>query len=160
MLVVVDDEPFILKAASRALAPMLAAWPAAFTVALVRAPQAQRSQLALADIHASGLISPAAPLRLYEEANGHPATNVLHTITDTPDRFARTHYPTAQLSGRAVSPQRHGGGAAPLLRADAVAADRRVGLGSTRWQPKDSRKRPLTPRQPLGITAGQNNTNP
>ena len=83
VLVAVDDEPFILKAASRALAPMLAAWPAAFTVALVRATQAQRSQLALADVHASGLISPPAPMRLYEEANEHPATDVLQAITDT-----------------------------------------------------------------------------
>ena len=83
VLVAVDDEPFILKAASRALAPMLAAWSAAFTVTLVRAPQAQRSQLALVDVNASGLISPAIPLKLYEEVNGHPATDVLQAIADT-----------------------------------------------------------------------------
>jgi len=83
VLVAVDGEPFILNAASRALAPLLAAWSAAFTVAHVRAPQAQRDQLALADVRASGLISPAAPLELYEEANGHPATGVLQAITDT-----------------------------------------------------------------------------
>ena len=96
VLVAVDDEPFILEDASRALAPMLAAWPAAFTVALVRAPQAQRSQLALADVNASGLISPAIPLKLYEEVNGHPATDVLQAIAETrpiysyslPDRAA------------------------------------------------------------------------
>jgi len=87
VLIAVDDEPFVPNAASRALAPLLAAWAATFTVAHVRAQQEQRGQapgrLALADVRASGLLPATAPLELYEEAHESPATGVLQAVTDT-----------------------------------------------------------------------------
>ena len=87
VLIAVDDEPFVPNAASRALAPLLAAWAATFTVAHVRAQQEQRGQapgrLALADVRASGLLPATAPLELYEEAHESPATGVLQAVADT-----------------------------------------------------------------------------
>jgi nucleotide-binding universal stress UspA family protein len=82
VLLAVDDGPFVLNAASRALAPLLASWAATFTVAHVRAEQEQRG-LALADVRASGLLPAAAPLELYEETHESAATGVLQAITDT-----------------------------------------------------------------------------
>ena len=77
VLVAVDGEPFTPNAASRALAPLLAAWAATYTVAHVRAQDELRTQpprqLALADVRASGLLPPAAALELYDEANSYPA---------------------------------------------------------------------------------------
>ncbi|MFD1469494.1 universal stress protein [Hymenobacter caeli] len=87
VLVAVDGEPFTPNAASLALAPLLAAWSAAFTVAHVRARQEQRGQapgrLALADVRASGLLPAATPLELHEEAAPNPATGVLQAVADT-----------------------------------------------------------------------------
>ena len=87
VLVAVDGEPFALNAASRALAPLLAAWPATYTVAYVRAQPEQPDQasgrLALADVRASALLPAAALLALYEAADAHPATGVLQALADT-----------------------------------------------------------------------------
>lgn len=87
VLVAVDDEPFIPNAASRALAPLLAAWEAAFTVAHVGTQAGQQGQapgrLALADARASSLLPVAAPLGLYEAADADPATGILRAVADT-----------------------------------------------------------------------------
>ena len=87
VLVAVDGQPFTPNAASRALAPLLAAWAATFIVTYVRGQNEGRTpapgQRALADVRASGLLPPAAPLELYDEANAYPATGVLQAIADT-----------------------------------------------------------------------------
>ena len=83
VLLAVDGEPFTLNAASRALAPLLAAWAATYTVARVR-PQGQApSRLAMADVRASGLLPAATPLDLYETADAYPAPGVLQAVADT-----------------------------------------------------------------------------
>jgi nucleotide-binding universal stress UspA family protein len=86
VLVAVDGEPFIPNAASRALAPLLAAWAATFTVAHVKAHHAQLAspgKLALADLLASSLLPPATALKLYEECHVSPGAGVLQAIDDT-----------------------------------------------------------------------------
>jgi nucleotide-binding universal stress UspA family protein len=87
VLVAVDGEAFIPNAASRALAPLLTAWSAAYTVAHVRTQEEAEGQapgqLALAAVNASGLFPSAVPLEIYEEAGLNPATGVLQAIADT-----------------------------------------------------------------------------
>ena len=87
VLVAVDGEPFTPNAASRALAPLVAAWAATFTVAHVCAQPEQRGQapgrLALAGVRASGLVPSAAALKLYEDADLYPAFGVLQAVADT-----------------------------------------------------------------------------
>jgi nucleotide-binding universal stress UspA family protein len=83
VLLAVDGEPFTPNAASRALAPLLAAWGATYTVAHIRSQDQAPSRLAMADVRASGLIPPAAPLDLYDQPNPHPATGLLQAIADT-----------------------------------------------------------------------------
>lgn len=83
VLVAVDGEPFTPNAASRALAPLLAAWGATFTVAHVQSQGGTPSRLALADVRASGLLPAATPLALYHAAEAAPATGVLQAVADT-----------------------------------------------------------------------------
>ena len=86
VLVAVDGEPFAPNAASRALAPLLAAWQAAYTVThVVPGDQATapHSRLPLADVRASGLLPPDAPLWLYEEADVTPADGIRQALADT-----------------------------------------------------------------------------
>ena len=83
VLLAVDGDPFTPNAASRALAPLLAAWGATFTVAHVHPPGGTPSRLALADVRASGLLPAATPLELYKAADTPPATGVLRAVADT-----------------------------------------------------------------------------
>ena len=86
VLLALDAEPFSLGAAGRSLAPLLAAWPAAYTIAHVatgHGPEAQPGRLALADVRASGLLPPAAPLWLYQEPPQDPAAGILQAVVDT-----------------------------------------------------------------------------
>ena len=83
VLVAVDGEPFAPNAASRALAPLLAAWAATFTVAHVQPQGGPPSRLALADVRASGLLPAATPLALYDAAEAATATGVLQAVADT-----------------------------------------------------------------------------
>ena len=79
VLLAVDGEPFTPNAAARRLAPLLAGWPAAYTVAHVFAPDtpdSRQSHLALADVRASGLLPPGAPLALCQEASASPAAGI------------------------------------------------------------------------------------
>jgi nucleotide-binding universal stress UspA family protein len=66
VLIAVDGEPFVLNAAARALAPLLATWPAVYSVLHLAATRSPR--LALVDVELSGLLPRSAPLELYEVA--------------------------------------------------------------------------------------------
>ena len=86
VLVAVDAEPFTPNAAVRELAPLLASWSAAYTVAHVLTndePAASSGRLSLADVRASGLLPPGAPLDLYQEAHESPAAGILQALNDT-----------------------------------------------------------------------------
>lgn len=86
VLLALDAEPFRLNAAARALAPLLAAWQATFTVAHVvtgQEPEANPSRMAMADVRASGLLPLNAPLWLYQERHDQPAAGVLQALADT-----------------------------------------------------------------------------
>ena len=86
VLVAVDGEPFTPTAAGRALAPLLAAWEAAFTAVHVKAHHAQLAspgKMAQADLLASGLLPPGTAVGLYEESHVSPGAGVLQAIDDT-----------------------------------------------------------------------------
>ncbi|SHJ81637.1 Universal stress protein family protein [Hymenobacter daecheongensis DSM 21074] len=85
VVLAIDAERFTLNAAARALAPLLRAWPAAYTVVHVAAAherQAFPGQRALGQVHLSGLLPVATPLELYEESHLSPATGVLQALDD------------------------------------------------------------------------------
>jgi len=83
VLVAVDGEPFTPTAASRALAPLLAAWGCTFTVVQVHPQGGPPSRLALADVRASGLVPAATPLAHYNAADTPAAPGVLQAVADT-----------------------------------------------------------------------------
>lgn len=86
VLVAVDGEPFSLNAAGRAVAALLAAWPAAYTVAhILPGPgeAARSSHLALADVRACHLLPPATPLRLHQEIYSSPVAGIVQALADT-----------------------------------------------------------------------------
>ena len=86
VLVAVDADAFTLNAATRALAPLLGAWSAAYSVVHVTArddDHGLQSQLALSHVRASGLLPATVPLELYESPLTEPATGVLETLADT-----------------------------------------------------------------------------
>ena len=83
VLVAVDGEPFTPNAASRALAPLLAAWGCTFTVVQVHPQGGPPSRLALADVRASGLVPAASPLEHYKAADTPAAPGVLQAVADT-----------------------------------------------------------------------------
>ena len=86
VLVAVDGEPFTPTPTGRALAPLLAAWEAAFTVVHVKAHHAQLAspgRLAQAGLRASGLLPPGTAVGLYEECHVSPGAGVLQAIDDT-----------------------------------------------------------------------------
>lgn len=85
VLLAVDAEPFTLNAASRALEPLLDAWPAHFIVTHAlgqREAQAYPGQRALAHVRASRLLPPTATPELYEQQQLPPAAGVLQAIQD------------------------------------------------------------------------------
>ncbi|MDQ2770905.1 MAG: universal stress protein [Bacteroidota bacterium] len=86
VLVAADGEPFTPTAAALALAPLLAAWQATFTVAHVKAHHAllaSPGKMAQADLAASGLLPPGTALELYEECHVSAGAGVLQAIDDT-----------------------------------------------------------------------------
>ncbi|OGX85412.1 hypothetical protein BEN47_14955 [Hymenobacter lapidarius] len=86
VLLALDAEPFSLDAAGKNLGPLLAAWQAAYTVThIVLNDQAPppRSPLHVADVRASGLLPPDAPLWLYQETDVAPAAGILQALADT-----------------------------------------------------------------------------
>jgi nucleotide-binding universal stress UspA family protein len=86
VLVAVDGEPFTPNAAGQAVAPLLASWAAAYTVAhILPSPDeaARSSHLALADVRASGLLPPEAPVRLYQQIYSSPVAGIAQALADT-----------------------------------------------------------------------------
>ncbi|WP_229743141.1 universal stress protein [Hymenobacter qilianensis] len=81
----VDADPFVLNPASRAMAPLLASWQAAYTVLHAEAPnerQAFPGQRALANVRLSQLLPPATALELYEEKSLPPAEGIMQAVSD------------------------------------------------------------------------------
>jgi nucleotide-binding universal stress UspA family protein len=87
VLVAVDAEPFTASAASLALAPLLSSWQAAYTVAHVGSilgdALGTSGRMALADVRASELLPPEAPLALLEECYQAPVAGIRQAIIDT-----------------------------------------------------------------------------
>jgi nucleotide-binding universal stress UspA family protein len=87
VLVAVDAEPFTACTASLALAPLLGSWQATYTVAYVGSILSDAlgtpGHMALADVRASGLLPPDAPLTLLEECYRAPAAGIQQAIIDT-----------------------------------------------------------------------------
>ncbi|WP_460615266.1 universal stress protein [Hymenobacter seoulensis] len=83
--VAVDAESFTLNAASHALAPLLASWPAEYTVVHVTVPgeaEAFPGQRALGHLRASRLLpNPAGP-ELYAPAHISAAAGILQAVED------------------------------------------------------------------------------
>lgn len=81
----VDAEPFTPNAASRAVAPLLAAWPATYTVvhvAFANEPEAFPGQRALGNVRLSELLAADTPLELYQESHVTPAAGILQAVED------------------------------------------------------------------------------
>ncbi|SFP89611.1 universal stress protein [Hymenobacter arizonensis] len=86
VLLALDAELYTLSTASRELAPLLAAWQAAYTVTHVMLDEKsayQRRRMAMADVRASGLLPPDAPLWVYQERDVAPAAGILQALADT-----------------------------------------------------------------------------
>ncbi len=86
VLVAVDADAFTLNAATRALAPLLGAWSAAYSVVHVTARDdyhGLQGQLALNHLRASGLVPATVSLELYAAPFPDPAIGVLETLDDT-----------------------------------------------------------------------------
>ena len=83
VVIAVDAEPFELNAAAKALAPLMAAWHASYTVVHVTAapePLTLSSRMALADVRASRLLPPATSLVLQESHHPIPATGIVEAL--------------------------------------------------------------------------------
>ena len=86
VLLALDIEPFHLNEASKRLTPLLAAWQAAYTVVHVvdgHEPVTPPHRMALADVRASGVVPPDAPLWLHQELNATAADGILQAQADT-----------------------------------------------------------------------------
>lgn len=85
VLLALDAELFSLSAASNKLAPLLAAWQAAYTVTHVMLDEEPTTthRRPMADVRASGLLPPDAPLWLYQEVDKTPADGILQALADT-----------------------------------------------------------------------------
>ena len=86
VLLALDVEPLRLNAAGKKLAPLLAAWHAAYTVTHVvdgHEPVTPPRRLALADVRAIGVVPPDAPLQLYQEPDATAADGILQALADT-----------------------------------------------------------------------------
>ena len=86
VLLALDVEPFKLNAAAKKLAPLLAAWQAAYTVTHVvdgHEPVTPPRRLALTDVRASGVVPPEAPLQLYQEPDATAADGIMQALADT-----------------------------------------------------------------------------
>ena len=86
VVLALDVEPFDLNAAGQRLAPLLAAWRAAYTVVHVtdgQEPVTPPRRLDLADVRARGVVPPDAPLRLHQELDATAADGILQAQADT-----------------------------------------------------------------------------
>jgi len=86
VLLALDVEPFKLNEAAKKLAPLLAAWQAAYTVTHVvdgREPMTPLRRLALGDVRASGVVPPDAPLQLHQVPDTTAADGIMQALADT-----------------------------------------------------------------------------
>ena len=86
VLLALDAEPFGLGAAGQQLAPLLAAWQAAYAVTHVVLPDEAappRGRLPLADVRARGLLPPDTPQWLYQEEDLTAADGIVQAQADT-----------------------------------------------------------------------------
>jgi len=86
VLLALDVEPFRLNAAGQQLAPLLAAWKAAYTVTHVvdgHEPVTPPRRLALADVRARGVVPPDAPLQLHQVPGATAADGIIQALADT-----------------------------------------------------------------------------
>ena len=86
VLLALDVEPFELNTAAKKLAPLLAAWQAAYIVAHAvdgREPVTPPRRLALDDVRTNGVVPPGASLRLHQMTGTTAADGILKAITDT-----------------------------------------------------------------------------
>ena len=86
VLLALDVEPFRLNAAGQQLAPLLAAWQAAYTVTHVvdgHEPVTPPRRLALADVRARGVVPPDAPLQLHQVPGATAADGIIQALADT-----------------------------------------------------------------------------
>ena len=86
VLLALDVEPFKLNKAAKKLAPLLAAWQAAYTVTHVvdgREPVTPPRRLALADVRASGVVPSDAALWLYQGPDATAADGIMQALADT-----------------------------------------------------------------------------
>ncbi|WP_216726543.1 universal stress protein [Hymenobacter siberiensis] len=127
VVIAVDAEPFELNAAAKALAPLMAAWHASYTVVHVTAapePLALSSRMALADVRASRLLPAATSLVLQESHHPIPATGIVEALygpsIDLLVLIARTRSFLGRLFHRSVTAQvlRHTPAPVLLLPAD------------------------------------------
>lgn len=112
VVIAVDAEPFELNAAAKALAPLMAAWHASYTVVHVTAapePLALSSRMALADVRASHLLPAATSLVLQESHHPIPATGIVEALygprIDLLVLIARTRSFLGRLFHRSVTAQ-------------------------------------------------------
>jgi nucleotide-binding universal stress UspA family protein len=86
VLLALDAESFVPNAATRALVPLLAAWPASYTVSHVLGLHEQEAfpgQRVLHHLHLSRLLPPTTPVELYEAQHVSAVSGVLQAIDDT-----------------------------------------------------------------------------
>ena len=86
MLLALDVEPFELNTAAKKLAPLLAAWQAAYIVTHVvdgHEPVTPPRSLALADVRATGVVPPNAPLQLHQVPDATAVEGILQALADT-----------------------------------------------------------------------------
>ena len=130
VLVAVDDEYFALSPASLALAPLLASWPAAFSVIHVRsvATGAERpGRFAQEMGWLSELLPMATPLAFHDDAAHDPAAGVLRAVAETQADLlmliARPRSFLGRLFHRSVTAQVLRGCPVPVLLVPAAAPD-------------------------------------
>ena len=86
VLLATDAEPCVPSPTTRRLAPLLAAWPAAYTVVHVAdrpTPEPFPGQRALTQVRWSGLLPAGASLALHEARHADPAAGILAAIEAT-----------------------------------------------------------------------------
>jgi nucleotide-binding universal stress UspA family protein len=130
VLVAVDGEYFAFGTAALALAPLLASWPAAFSVIHVRpvATEAERpGRLARVSGPLRELLPMAAPLELYDDAGHDPAAGVLRAVAEAQADLliliARPRSFRGRLFHRSVTGQVLRGCPVPVLLLPAEAPD-------------------------------------
>ena len=130
VLVAVDGEFFALSAAALALAPLLASWPAAFSVIHVRPVMTEGerpARFAQVGEQLRELLPMVTPLELYDDAGHDPAAGVLRAAAESQADLlvliARPRSFLGRLFHHSVTAQVLRGCPVPVLLLPAVAPD-------------------------------------